>query len=319
MPLISSDYRRPWYLPNGHIQTIVPNSFRQVPDFAYERERISTADGDFLDLDWLRASEHKRLVIISHGLEGNSDRVYVRGAAFYFQEQGWDALAWNCRSCSGEMNMMPRFYHHGDTPDLATVVAHAAALGKYEEIVLLGFSMGGSMLLKYLGEQGNELPTELTKGVAISVPCDLASSAREIEKPGKKFYGERFLKRLRVKIKQKAALFPERVNADGIDEIKDFLTFDNRYTAPLHGFKDAHDFYAQASCGPWLPEIKRPVLLINALNDPFLPEPCYPFALAEQNPHLTLETPAQGGHVGFTLAGKPHSFMEERAYAYITA
>lgn len=314
MPQIPSDYRAPRYLFNGHIQTIIPNSFRRVPDFAYQRERIDTPDGDFLDLDWL-SKKGDRLVIISHGLEGNSDRVYVRGAAWHFHQHDWDVLAWNCRSCSGEMNRKPRFYHHGDTPDLSTVLHHAIAKG-YQQVLLLGYSMGGSMLLKYLGEQGDAAPEQVIGGIAFSVPCNLGSSAREIEKPGKKFYGERFLKKLREKIRAKSEQFPESLSAEGIDAIKEFKTFDNRYTAPLHGFADADDFYTQASCGPWLEKISRPTLLVNALNDPFLPEPCYPWDVADQNPHLFFEVPRTGGHVGFTLRGNKTSWMDIRALAF---
>jgi uncharacterized protein len=309
MPLIpASPYRPPFHLFNGHLETIVPSIFRKV-SATYQRERIELTDGDFLDLDWLSKGENK-LVIVSHGLEGNSDRHYAKGMAGYFFERGWDAVAWNCRGCSGEMNRLPRFYHHGATEDLAAVIDHAIRK-KYSHIALVGFSMGGSMTLKYLGERKDTIH-ELKSAVVFSVPCDLASSARELEKPNNKFYLHRFLK----KLGNKSSLFPKQISTAGYEKIKSFREFDNRYTAPLHGFADADDFYSKASCGPYLSSIQIPTLIVNALNDPFLPDACYPFDLAKNHNFIHLETPARGGHVGFSLASQTQNWMEFRAFEF---
>ena len=317
MPVIASSYSQPpRYLFNGHLETIFPSMFRKI-EGAYERERLELADGDFLDLDWMHGKRDK-LVIISHGLEGSSDRHYSKGVAHYFHQRGWDAVAWNCRGCSGEMNRLPRFYHHGATEDIATVIDHAIQKN-YAHIALVGFSMGGSMTLKYLGERKDQLPAAIKSAVTFSVPCDLGASARELDKPGKKFYLNRFLKKLEKKIRAKSIRYPDLISAEDFEQIKTFRDFDNRYTAPLHGFRDADDFYTKASSGPYLSSIQVPALIVNALNDPFLPDACYPFDIATSHGSVYLETPGRGGHVGFSLAGKSESWMEVRAFEFVTA
>jgi len=317
MPLIpTSHYQPPFHLFNRHLETIIPSIFRKVSAL-YQRERIELTDGDFLDLDWLSKGRNK-LVIVSHGLEGNSDRHYAKGMAAYFFERGWDSIAWNCRGCSGEMNRLPRFYHHGATEDLAAVVDHAIQK-KYSHIVLVGFSMGGSMTLKYLGERKDRIADAIKSAIVFSVPCDLGSSARELEKSNNKFYLNRFLKKLGAKMLTKSSMFPNQISIKGFEKIKSFREFDNRYTAPLHGFSDADDFYSRASCGPYLSTIQNPVLIINALNDPFLPEACYPYELAKNHDFIYLETPARGGHVGFSLPTQTENWMELRAFEFASS
>jgi predicted alpha/beta-fold hydrolase len=215
------------------------------------------------------------------------------------------------------MNRLPRFYHHGATEDIAAVIEHAIS-NDYDHIVLIGFSMGGSMSLKYVGERKNTLPKEVKATVVFSVPCDLGSSARELDKPEKKFYLNRFLKKLEKKIRVKAEIFPELISAEGFEQIKTFREFDNRYTAPLHGFENADDFYARASSGPHISQIQIPTLIVNALNDPFLPEACFPYEVAEEHHHVHLETPQYGGHVGFSLSTQKINWMEVRAFEFIS-
>ncbi len=318
MPLIkNSSYQKPFYLFNGHWETIVPSTFRKVKGVAYERERLELSDGDFLDLDWLK-NKSSQLVIISHGLEGSSDLHYSKGMAKYFFQRGWDAIAWNCRGCSGEINRLPRFYHHGDTEDLGAVIEHAISKNQYKEIALVGLSMGGSLTLKYFGENARKLPSVIKAGATFSVPCNLGSSARELDKPEKKFYLNRFLKKLGNKIREKSKIFPELISYGGFEKIKSFREFDTRYTAPLHGFKNADDFYERASSGNYIASIQTPTLIVNALSDPFLPTACFPFGVAENHEYVSLETPTYGGHVGFTLAGKEENWMEVRAYEFIS-
>ena len=316
MPILSSSYKAPFYLFNGHVATIVPSVFRKITGAHYQRERLELSDGDFLDLDWLKAGRDK-LVIISHGLEGNSERHYSKGMAKYFASHQWDAIAWNCRSCSGEMNRLPRFYHHGDALDLKSIIDHVSA--NYKTIALVGFSMGGSITLTYLGQYASTLPTAVKAAATFSVPCDLVSSVKELNKISRSFYRNRFLKKLAKKIEAKSKRFPEVLSYEGFDKIKTFEDFDNRYTAPLHGFTDAQDFYVRASCQNHLPAIQVPALIVNAANDPFLTEACYPSEIASKSTVLHLEIPKRGGHVGFSLSNSENNWMELRAIEFISS
>ncbi len=316
MPLVpqSSYLHIPPLQWNGHLQTIIPALTRKVK-VPYERERLELSDGDFVDLDWLDKGS-RRLVLLSHGLEGNSRRSYIQGTARFFAAQGWDALAWNCRSCSGEMNRKLRLYNHGEIGDLGEVIRHALRTKDYECIVLVGFSMGGSITLKYLGVQGKELPAPVAKGIAFSTPCDLESSIRTLELPKNRFYKNRFFNKLRKKIELKARQFPGAIDLRGFSRIKSWRDFDELFSAPLNGFRNAKDFYRQASCVNFIAGIRVPALLVNALNDPILSPECSPVALAQNHPKLFLETPAKGGHVGFTLHRHDHSWMEYRAWEF---
>lgn len=314
MPLLEARVvRPPFHHLNGHLQTIIPSVFRRITDVAYVRERLLLADGDFLDLDWVQQG-HARAVVISHGLEGSSDRHYVRGTARLFARRGWDVCAWNCRSCSGEMNWLPRFYHHADTPDLDTVVRHVLSKG-YQQVMLVGFSMGGNLTLKYLGEHGDRLPAAVIGGAGFSVPCDLAGCSSELEKPGKRFYNRRFLDRIRQKVRLKEHLLrPQYGQAvDRLDRMQSLREFDEWFTAPLHGFADAQDFYRRAGSQAYFGGIARPALLCNAENDPFLPPTCYPVEVAGRHDFLHLEIPRLGGHVGFVMQGEAHTYAEMRA------
>lgn len=316
MPIIrrSSYPRPPRHQFNGHLQTILPALFRRI-EVVYERERIDLPDGDFLDLDWIDRGA-RRLAILSHGLEGNSDRHYIKGTARLFAGQGWDVLAWNCRSCSGEMNRTFRLYHHGDIGDIGQVVAHALRTKDYEQIVLVGYSMGGSMTLKYLGVQGKHLPAAVRCGVAFSTPCDLEASAVTLDLPANRFYRNRFLKNLRRKIECKAREYPGRLDPAAFDRIRIWRDFDEYFSAPLNGYADAAEFYRQSSAVHFLDGIRVPALVVNAQNDPILQAACSPVGLADRHPHLFLETPALGGHVGFCLPRRRHTWSEKRALEF---
>jgi predicted alpha/beta-fold hydrolase len=320
MPVLDCDYHPPYLLANGYLQSILPSLVRRVDCTHFQRERLNTDDGDFLDLDWSRVSPSsmgKTLLIISHGLEGHSRRPYVAGIARDANLQGWDALAWNFRSCSGEMNKTLRFYHSGATDDLQRVIEHAHGLG-YQNIHLVGFSMGGNLSLLHVGRQGRDLPTYVKSVVAFSVPCDLAASSRRLAERKNKIFMWRFLKDLRTKIDAKALDFPEDVSIDNYHQIKNFQQFDDRYTAPIHGFDSAADYWARSSCKPVLKDIRIPALLVNALNDPFLPESCFPYEEAQQSEWLSLEVPRSGGHVGFIeLNNRQAYWMERRVVEFV--
>lgn len=224
-------------------------------------------------------------------MEGGSGRHYIQGPAKYFSARGWDVVAWNCRTCSGEINIQPRLYHHAATDDLHTVVEHINASKKYDEIVMAGFSMGGSLIMKFLGEGKCPVPVNIKKAVTFSVPCNLGASARQLSRPGRGFYRKSFLKKLGEKIKVKAMQFPDLISFDGYDQVKSFPQFEERYTAPIHGFESADHFYKVASCEQYLEAIAIPTLIVNALNDPFFSDECYPVEQAEQYDNVFLEMP----------------------------
>ena len=247
------------------------------------------------DLGWIRR-ERGRLAVLSHGLEGNLDDGYIRGMAAALDAAGWDVLAWSFRGCGKDPNRLARFYHSGETGDLGCVVRLAAADSPW--IALIGFSLGGNLVLKYLGEAAPH--PAIIGAAAISAPIDLASSARALDgRLTNRIYLRRFMKSLTRKVAAKAMRFPDQFDVRRLRSIRSFREFDDRYTSLLHGFRDAEDYWQQSSSRQYLPRITTPTLLLNARNDPFLPEPCFPFAEAESNRFLFLEAPVSGGHLGF--------------------
>ncbi len=319
MPVIESTYHPPLGFWNGHLQTIYPALYRRVPWITRQRERLTTHDGDFLDLDWDTTPAAGRLAILSHGLEGDSRNHYIQGMAAALQRADWDTLAWNFRGCSGEQNRLLPSYHSGATGDLQAVVDQALATGRYQHVALVGFSLGGNLTLKYLGDLGPGVDPRLERAVAFSVPCDLASSSRQLEGIMNRIYMRRFLTRLREKIRQKMILFPGQIHDAGLDAMRTFRAFDGAYTAPLHGFASAEDYWRQASCKPVLRRIAIPTLLVNARNDPFLGPRCFPEKAARENPHLHFEAPRSGGHVGFMTFNPQNEYWSEtRAVGFLS-
>lgn len=293
-------------LRGGHRQTIWPSLFRTVEGVEYQRERLELADGDFLDLDWMRSrAQEAGVAIVAHGLEGSSQRSYVRGLVRALHRRGWSALAWNMRGCSGEPNRRLRTYHSGVSDDLDAVVQHVLGLG-HRQLAVLGFSLGGNVTLKWLGEQGDDIDPRIVAGVGLSVPVDLAGSARVMEGLSRRIYMGYFLRSLTNKVREKAARFPGEVELAGLEQMRTFAEFDGQFTAPIHGFSSAEDYWRRASSKPLLEDIRVPTLLINALDDPFLSASCYPSEIARSSPHLTLLTPRWGGHVGFMAPGEEY-------------
>ncbi|WKN30676.1 alpha/beta fold hydrolase [Porifericola rhodea] len=316
-----TDYQPPYWLFNGHLQTIIPSQFRKVESVNYERQRLHTPDDDFLLLDW-SVAESDRLVIISHGLEGDSNRPYILGMVRAFNRASWDALAWNFRGCGGEINHTLRFYHSGATDDLDLVISHALSQKQYKSITLVGFSLGGNLTLKYLGESGDKLPPQVKVGVAFSVPLDLYTCSEQISSPANFVYSRRFLKNLKKKVSQKVLHMPNDLSTMHFNQIKSLKDFDDFYTAPLHGFKDAMDYYTHCSSLYYLEDIKVPTLLVNAKNDPFLSDKCYPVEMLRDHPYVHLETPLSGGHVGFMPRGAgadDNYWSEDRAVTFAKA
>ncbi len=310
MPLIeASSYQPPRLLSNGHIQSIYPALFRRVSGVRYQRERIDTPDGDFLDLDWSRTGSRK-VALLSHGLEGDASRQYILGQVKILNSRGWDACAWNFRGCSGEPNRTLKFYHSGATYDLETVINHVRS--RYAQIALIGYSLGGNLTLKYLGDRGSDLPVEISRVVAFSAPIDLAASSLKMGHWSNKIYMARFLRSLHEKIRAKLPQFPNELTDTGYEQIKNFKDFDDRYTAPIHGYKDAGDYWQKCSSKPGLGNIAIPTLLVSARNDPFLPTACFPVEAAKVNPRLYLEMPQSGGHVGFMALNPEGEYWSER-------
>jgi predicted alpha/beta-fold hydrolase len=269
MPLIArSSYKAPFPLNNGHLQTILPAFPRKSDGSLYQRERIYTPDDDFLDIDWARTGSGK-IAIISHGLEGNSYRHYVVAMAKMLNQNDWDALAWNYRGCSGETNRQLRMYHNGSTDDLDCVVNHVLKKAVHRTVALIGFSLGGNLTLLYLGNEGNSLDGRIVKSVVFSVPCDLQASAKTLATWKNKIYMAQFLASLHRKIKAKMKIMPEVINDDDNRRIRNFKDFDDRYTAPIHGFKNAEDYWTKCSSRQFIQEIKIPTLIVNALTTPF--------------------------------------------------
>lgn len=315
MPLVPSNYKPPFPFRNGHFSTIYSGAFRKIRGVIQNRERIDLPDGDFLDLDWSESIQPtKKVVILLHGLEGDAQRHYISGSAKRLTQNGFDTCALNFRGCSGEPNRLYRSYHSGATEDLIAVINHILETKTYDKIYLMGFSLGGNLTLKYLGE-GNIIPEQVKAAVGVSVPCSLKSACDELLNSKNVLYSARFKKHLLAKLRQKQQFFSDKISTSEIASISTLKDFDDIYTSRAHGFKDALDYYEKCSSNQFLPNIKIPSLVLNAKNDTFLGKACYPFEEAKTNENLYLEVPDFGGHVGFW--GKRNtSYSEQRALEF---
>ncbi|WP_273526098.1 hydrolase [Pseudomonas sp.] len=310
-----------WWLPGPHLQTLWNPFLRSAPALARRRERLWLADGDFIDLDWHGPHDAAApLVLVLHGLTGSSSSLYVLGLQQQLAARGWASVAINWRGCSGEPNLLPRAYHSGASDDLGEVIAHLQASRPLAPLHAVGYSLGGNVLLKYLGESGVSSP--LRKAVAVSVPFRLDQCADRIGLGFSRLYQAHFMKAMVAYVKDKQRLFRERdlqqhlTTLSGLgtlDGMRTFWDFDGRITAPLHGYRDAQDYYRRASSRYFLPDIAIPTLLIQAADDPFVfrhsvPEP------SELSPTTTLELHAHGGHVGFIegTPRRPRYYLERR-------
>ena len=301
MPLAGpSPYRPPWGFSNRHVLTIWPTLVRPRPRPALRRSEFTTDDGDFLELDWwMTATGSNRLAVLCHGLEGSSRAVYMLGMGRALVEAGWDVLLMNFRGCGGRPNRLWRSYHSGETGDLLQVLRHCAADGRWNCLLPLGFSLGGSVVLNLMARHDHELPGSVTGAVAISVPCDLAGCARQMERRENWLYMQRFVRRIQRKLREKTTRLDTGLDEATISRMRTFADIDGHYTAPAHGFESAEDYWSRASCLPDLEQIRRSTLLISALDDPFLTPECYPRKSAASSDCFWLDTPPAGGHLGF--------------------
>lgn len=291
---------------------------------ALRRERVDTDDGDFVDLDWLAApaAAGAPLLLVLHGLEGNARSHYVQGLLAHARAAGWRGVVLNFRSCSGEPNRRPRFYHSGDTADLDHVVRLLVAREPDVRLGLVGVSLGGNVLLKWLGEQGAGAPAQAVAAVGVSVPFDLARCAAAMDRGlARRVYTARFLATMRAKAVGKAAVFPGFVDLEAVRRARTFAAYDRAVTAPLHGFADEVDYWRRSSSARYLERIRRPTLLLSALDDPFVPRAALP-APSSLPPAVRLETTPRGGHAGFLEGRWPWrvtSWAERRAMAFLGA
>ncbi len=318
MPIIESTYQPPLAFKNTHFNTIYAAKIRKPPALNYSRNRINLQDGDFLDIDWSYASTTKKsksVVLLFHGLEGHAKRPYMAGTAKILNSNGYDCAAVNLRGCSGDTNLKLRSYHSGATEDVSDVVNHITSNTDYQELFLCGFSLGGNLVLKYLGEKRSR-PANIKAGVAISTPVDLYDSLEALQQKENWVYRWSFLKGLKGKYKVKMRQFPENLSLENYKKIRSLRLFDELYTAPANGFKDALDYYTKSSSKPVLENIATPALILNAQDDTFLNDKCYPITEAKANPNLFLEIPQQGGHVGF-MTSSPHTYCEMRSLQFI--
>lgn len=317
MPHLKSTYEPAVLFRNTHFNTAYKTLFF-VDSIQYSRERIKTNDDDFIDLD-ISSVGSDTLVLALHGLEGSSQSKYIVSVLNYLNLQNIDGAALNFRGCSGEDNNKPYSYHSGKTDDVDLAITYFSAQNKYRNIFLLGYSMGGNVALKYMGTSKN-MPPEIKGAVAISVPCDLKGSAVALEGLPNILYQNMFMKTLKEKSLLKWTKFPQaNLNKEAIVNAKTFKDFDNVVTAPLFGFKNAEDYWKKNSSKQYISEIYKPTLLINALDDSFLSESCFPFSETQNHKKVYFETPKYGGHVGFnsTLFGKDLLWSEKRIFEFI--
>lgn len=318
MPIIKSNYTPPIFFRDGHTNTIATKLLRKVKPPSFQRKRITTPDGDFLDLDCLQEN-NARVAVLIHGLEGSSSSTYMLGMSREMIRNSWDVVCINLRGCSGEANQTFPAYHSGKTEDLELVINTIEK--SYSLITLIGFSLGGNIVLKYIGEQKDTLLPKIKVGVGVSVPCDLQGSAIELSKPKNRIYMLRFLKSMLAKTAEKYTLFPhEFVDYELLQSSTDFEMFDNLYTAPANGFSDAQEYWEKCSSVGFLEHIRIPTLLINALDDPFLSSSCYPTITAKNNENLFLEMPKNGGHLGFLSpkAFRGQNWLENRVLGFVS-
>lgn len=315
-------YSPAWWLPGPHSQTLWGKLFRQQELQPTEIERWDTPDGDFVDIHRLNTRGATTRLLVLHGLEGTIRSHYAQGLLSEARNRGWAADMLIFRSCGKDMNLTRRFYHSGDTSDLELVIGRLLAESPNQTLLLAGVSLGGNVLLKFLGEHAARLSPRIKAAAAVSVPFDLSRSSQFINRGFSKVYQKHFIKSLRRKALLKLAQFPELIQVQKLMELRTMYEFDNVLTAPLHGFRDAEDYYTQSSSLAWLPRISLPTLLLSSVDDPFLPAEVLIDVRneARENSALTVEFPARGGHAGF-IGGRnpfrPVYYMEQRVCDFL--
>ena len=297
MPILQSSYLPSRIWQNPHVSTIYPSAFRKVNGVNYTRERLELSDGDFLYLDWSKSSANNhKLAIFTHGFLGNSTRPYLLGGVKAFNLANYDALAWNHRGLGGENNRFEKITTHGSSNDLEEVINYVLSKKQYTEIILVGYSKGGNISMKYAGQKAENIPTEIKKIIAISSPTDLQGSVDVMGKNG--FYTERFKTKL-IKFLLNRSELIDNQTLKYFSKFKYLDDFTDNYIAPLHGFKDGRDYYEQCAAMQFVDKIRVPTLILNAKNDPSLSESCAMLDVAKHSDYIFSEVPNHGGHCGF--------------------
>jgi predicted alpha/beta-fold hydrolase len=316
-------YRPAWWVPGAHARTIWGKLVRRIPVVATRREQWDTPDGDVIDIERLDAPADRPRLVLLHGLEGTVRSHYVQGTLAEVARRGWSADLVLFRSCGGSLNRARRFYHSGETGDLAFALERI--MGEFPDtpLVMAGFSLGGNVLLKYLGERGDAVPAAIRAAVAVSVPFDLDRGADHIDRGFARVYQASFMKSLKRKAYAKLEQYPNLYDRARLDAVRSIRDFDELVTAPLHGFADATDYYTQSSALRFLGGIRRPTLLLSAVDDPFLPPAVLDDvrAVGRVNPALTIEFVPEGGHVGFisgTVPWRPIYYAERRVAGFLS-
>lgn len=310
-------FKPAWWLSNRHLQTLWPVFCRRrIQHLSIKPQRVELSDGDFIDLCWVGEGAGP-IVLILHGLEGSMESHYAKGMLHAIQQQGWRGVFMHFRGCSGEPNRLPRSYHSGETTDVAAVVNKIRESEPDTQLAAIGFSLGGNVLLKWLGETGKDNP--LDAAIAVSVPFELQKSVQYMMQGFSKIYHQHLLKSLCKRVFAKFSLQTSHVKLPERESIKTIYDFDDKITGPLHGFSDAADYYTRSSSRQYLSAIQVPTLLIQAQDDPFMPKDVIPQP-QELSSFVQLELSASGGHVGF-VAGKfpwrPEYWLEMRAPEFL--
>ncbi|HVG05060.1 MAG TPA: alpha/beta fold hydrolase [Burkholderiaceae bacterium] len=325
MPIVASSYCAPPWLPGGHLQTIVPARFMRLPIVQYRRERWDTHDGDFVDVDFALpepASSNAPMLVMFHGLEGDSQSHYARSTMRWFADRGWRGLVVHFRGCSGEPNRLPRAYHSGDSDEGDWILRAVCKRWPNARLYAVGISLGGNMLAKWAGERERDAGF-VAAAASIGSPLDLAAGGAALGRGVNMIYTRMFLATLKTKALAKLQKFPD-IARDGdytqrLRASRNLYQFDNEYTAPLHGFRNTEDYWDRASGKPWLPAVRIPYLVLNARNDPFVPAPSLPQP-GDVSAAVELEQPAEGGHIGFARGPWPGriDFIAERLHRFFT-
>ena len=315
--ITSSTFRPAWWLPGPHLQTLYPSLFRTRSAPRLARQRLELPDGDFVDLDWTPRTGGM-VVLVLHGLEGNLESHYTGAILRVLAQQGYNAGLLYFRNCSGEPNRLPRSYHSGDTGDLDFAIRHIRQTFPDRDIAVIGYSLGGNVLLKWLGEQTDAAPARTA--IAISVPFDLNSAALKLETGLSRIYQRHLLKKLTAAVLRKAPMHPPPFPLERLQELQTFRQFDNAITSPLNGFQDVDDYYEDSSCRQYLHNIRTPTLIIQSRDDPFLPPAALP-SEDDLGPAVTLELARHGGHVGFITGSnplQPRYWLEQRILQHLS-
>ena len=309
MPLLSSAYRPPVPFRQTDVNTVYAGTLRKRPKVDWARERLELPDGDFVDLDWVHHPGSDRLAVLTHGLEGHARRPYMAGMARAYHRAGYHVCAMNFRGCSGEPNRHLRSYHIGETGDLRHTIAHALSQTGAHHLMLTGYSLGGNVILKLLCEDPASVPGATLGAAVFSVPLYVEDCNAVINGARNWAYRWAFIRSLNRKAAEKSEIHPE---VGAFRKARRFEEFDEWYTAPWHGFDGAEDYWRRNSSGPLLPQLRHPALVVNARDDSFLAERCYPVELARKHPFLHLEVPDYGGHCGWVERNPGGDYYADR-------